>query len=397
VINRSPSTAIELKTPMEMWTGKPADYSQLHIFGSPVYVMYNTQEVSKLDSKSRKCVFLGYADGVKGYRLWDPTAHKVVISRDVIFAEGKMQMEEHNSILKETTAVQIENTQNHTSSEAAPEHEEQEQIESETPEVRRSTRERRPPAWHSEYVTESNIAYCLLTEDGEPSTFHEAIKSTDVSMWMTAMQEEIEALHKNNTWDLVPLPQGRKAIGNKWVYKIKRDGNDQVERYRARLVVKGYAQKEGIDFNEIFSPVVRLTTIRVVLAMCAIFDLHLEQLDVKTAFLHGELEEEIYMLQPEGFAETGKENLVCRLNKSLYGLKQAPRCWYKRFDSFIISLGYNRLSSDHCTYYKRFEEDDVFIILLLYVDDMLVIGPNKDRVQELKAQLAREFDMKDLG
>ena len=99
-----------------------------------------------------------------------------------------------------------------------------------------------------------------------------------------------------------------------------------MERYRARLVVKRYAQKEGIDFNEIFSPVVRLTTIRVVLAMCAIFDLHLEQLDVKTAFLHGELEEEIYMLQPEGFAETGKENLVCRLNKSLYGLKQAPRC-----------------------------------------------------------------------
>jgi ATP-binding cassette subfamily B (MDR/TAP) protein 1 len=170
-----------------------------------------------------------------------------------------------------------------------------------------------------------------------------------------------------------------------------------VERYLARLVVKGYAQKEGIDFNEIFSPVVRLTTIRLVLAMCAIFNLHLEQLDVKTAFLHRELEEEIYMLQPEGFAETGKENLVCRLNKSLYDLKQAPRCWYKRFDSFIISLGYNRLSSDHCTYYKRFEEDDVFIILLLYVDGMLVIGPNKDRVQELKAQLAREFDMKDLG
>jgi len=152
-----------------------------------------------------------------------------------------------------------------------------------------------------------------------------------------------------------------------------------------RLVVKGYAQKEGIDFNEIFSLVVRLTTIRVVLAMCAIFDLHLEQLDVKTAFLHRELEEEIYMLQPEGFAEIGKENLVCRLNKSLYGLKHAPKCWYKRFDSFIISLGYNRLSSDHCVYYKRFEENDVFIILLLYEDDMLIIGPNKDRVQELKA------------
>ena len=112
--------------------------------------------------------------------------------------------------------------------------------------------------------------------------------------------------------------------------------------------------------------------------MCATFDLYLEQLDVKTAFPHGKLEEEIYMLQPEGFAETGKDNLVCRLNKSLYGLKQAPRCWYKRFDSFIMNMGYNRLSSNNCEYYKRFEDND-FIILLLYVDDMLVAGPNKDQ------------------
>ena len=188
----------------------------------------------------------------------------------------------------------------------------------------------------------------------------------------------------------------RKAIGNKWVYKIKRDSNDQMERYCTRLMVKGYAKKEGIEFNEIFYLVVRLTTVRIVLAMCATFDLHLEQLDVKTAFFHGGLEEEIYMLKPEGFVETEKKTLVCKLNKSLYGLKQAPRYSYKRFDSFIMSLGYNRLSSYHCAYYKRFEDND-FIILLLYVDDMLVEDPNKDRVQELKAQLAREFEIKDLG
>ncbi|GJY89529.1 retrovirus-related pol polyprotein from transposon TNT 1-94 [Tanacetum coccineum] len=193
------------------------------------------------------------------------------------------------------------------------------------------------------------------------------------------MQEEIDALYKNKTWELVPLPGGRKPIGNKWVYKIKKNGDDQVERwrverYRARLVVKGYAQKEGIDFNEIFSPV----------------------LDVKTAFLHGNLEEEIYMLQPEGFKQKGKENLVCRLNKSLYGLKQVPRCWYKRFDSFIRGLEYNRLHADPYAYFKRFGNDD-FIILLLYVDDMLVAGPNKDHINKLKAQLAREFEMKGLG
>ena len=129
--------------------------------------------------------------------------------------------------------------------------------------------------------------------------------------------------------------------------------------------------------------------------MCATFDLHLKQLYVKTTFLHGKLEEEIYMLQPEGFAEKGNDNLVCMLNKSLYGLKQAPMCWYKRFDSFIMSLGYNKLSSDHYAYYKRFKDND-FIILLLYVDDILVTDPNKNQVKKLKAQLAREFEMKDL-
>ncbi|KAH9685484.1 hypothetical protein KPL70_013981 [Citrus sinensis] len=300
IVNRSPSTAIGLKTGMKMWTGKPTDYSYLHAFGCPVYVMYNAQERTKLDPKSRRCIFLGYADGVNGYHGDDGTIKEK----------------------SEIVSVYVENNpEDSDSSEAAPEHEEQELVESEALEVRRSTRERRPPTWHSEYVTEINVAYCLLMEDGEPSTFHEALNNSDVALWMTVMQEEIEALHKNKTWELVPLPHGRKAIGNKWVYKIKRDGNDQVERYRARLVVKGYAQKEGIDFNEIFSPVVRLTTVRIVLAI---------------------------------------------------------------------------LSSDHCAYYKRFEDND-FIILLLYVDDMLVAGPNRDRIQELKAQLAREFEMKNLG
>lgn len=192
VVNRSPSTAIELKTPMEMWTGKPTDYSHLHAFECPVYVMYNAQERTKLDPKSRRCIFLGYADGVKGYRLWDPTAHKIVISRDVVFVEDQLQKKDgDDSTVKEkseTTPVYIENNQKDSeSSEAAPEHEEQELVESEALEVRRSTRERRPPTWHSEYVTEINVAYCLLTEDGEPSTFHEALNSSDAALWMIAM------------------------------------------------------------------------------------------------------------------------------------------------------------------------------------------------------------------
>ncbi|KAE8716977.1 cytochrome P450 71A9-like [Hibiscus syriacus] len=334
---RKNKSNIEGCMPRKIILGRSSQYHLL--FGESSSINCNRAKKANGDV-DWKCKFLGYANGVKGYRLWDLTARKVIIHRDVIFVEDKLQRKEDDDCAEN----------------------------SEAPTTRQSDRVRRRPNWHSDYVIEGNVAYFLLTEDGEPSTYQEAINSSDVSMWMMAMQEEIEALHKNNTWDLMPLPQVRKPIGNKWVFKIKRNGDDQVERYRARLVVKGYAQKECIDFNEIFSPVVRLTTVRVVLAMCATLNLHLEQLDVKTAFLHGNLEEDIYMLQPEGFEEKEKKNLVCRLNKSLYGLKQAPR-----------------------------SSDNDFVILLLYVDDMLVAGPNKDHIDELKAQLAREFEMKDLG
>jgi Reverse transcriptase (RNA-dependent DNA polymerase) len=154
------------------------------------------------------------------------------------------------------------------------------------------------------------------------------------------MKDEMKSLQENDTYELVQLPKGRKALRNKWVFKLKRDGNGELMKYKARLVVKGFGQKQGIDFEEIFSPVVKMTSIRVVLGLVADLDLELEQLDVKIAFLHGDLEEEIYMVQPEGFEVKGKYNMVCKLKKSLYGLKQAPRQWYKKFDSFMMSHGY---------------------------------------------------------
>jgi len=160
-------------------------------------------------------------------------------------------------------------------------------------------------------------------------------------------------LLENKTWELVKLPKGRKTLQNKWVYKIKHEGEGKKERYKARLVVKGFAQKEGIDFNEIFSPIVKMSSIRIILGLVSTLDLECEQLDVNTAFLHGELEEEIYMEQPEGFKTKGKENLVCKLKKSLYGLKQAPHQWYKRFDLFMLEHGFRILEADHCVYIKR--------------------------------------------
>ena len=194
---------------------------------------------------------------------------------------------------------------------------------------------------------------------------------------------------------MVKLPKGKKAIGCKWVYK--KEGIHGVEnaRFKARLVAKGFSQKKGIDYDEVFSHVVKHTSIRVLLAMVALFDMELEHLDVKTAFLHGELEETIYMTHPEGHFVKGKEDYVCKLIKSLYGLKQSPRQWYKRFDKFMLSHGYLRSTYDSCVYFKRLE-DGSFVYLLLYVDDMLIAAKNMSEIQVLKKQLSDEFEMKDL-
>ncbi|GAA0162524.1 transmembrane signal receptor [Lithospermum erythrorhizon] len=170
------------------------------------------------------------------------------------------------------------------------------------------------------------VEYALSVDDDEPVTFKQAIKDKDRESWLIAMEEEIQSLHKNKTWEVVPLLVGKTAIGCKWVYKRKEDPSkpDSI-RYKARLVAKRFAQKEGVDYNEIFSPVVKHTSIRVLLSLVARGNLELEQLDVKTTFLHGDLDEEIYMYQPEGYKVEAKESQVCCLRKSLYGLKQSPR------------------------------------------------------------------------
>jgi len=234
----------------------------------------------------------------------------------------------------------------------------------------------------------------LLTDGGEPEDYEEACQTTDANKWELAMKDEMKSLISNQTWELVELPMGKKALHNKWVYRVK-ENHDGSKRYKARLVVKGFQQKEGVDYTEIFAPVVKLNTIRSVLSIVASEELYLEQLDVKTAFLHGDLEEEIYMHQPEGFSEKGKDKMVCRLKKSLYGLKQAPRQWYRKFESFMHKEDFQKCNADHCCFFKRYKSS--YIILLLYVDDMLVAGSDMNEIKNLKIQLSKEFDMKDLG
>jgi hypothetical protein len=208
------------------------------------------------------------------------------------------------------------------------------------------------------------------------------VDSEDINLCKKAMDEEMEALDKNEDWDLVELLTGGNPIGSKWVFKKKLNAEGKVEKYKARLVANGYSQVEGIDFGDIFSLVAKLTSIRFLLSIVVAFDFEVEKMDVKITFLHGDLEEEIYMKQPEGFDVEGKKELVCKLKKSMYGLKQSPRMWYQKFDTYMLGLGFTRSKEDHCVYFKLI--GDHLIYLVLYVDDMLLIGKNKEIIQDVK-------------
>ena len=209
------------------------------------------------------------------------------------------------------------------------------------------------------------------------------------------MKTEMNALEKNSTWELVELPEDKHVVGCKWVYSIKYNEKGEVERYKARLVAKGYTQTYGIDFQETFSPVAKLNTIRVILSLAANFDWPLHQFDVKNAFLHSDLEEEIYMEIPPGYLMPETRNKVCKLKKALYGLKQSPRAWFGRFCNAMRSYGYIQGDSDHTLFFKRVEGK--ITILIIYVDDMIITGDNLEEIKRLEQKLSGDFEMKNLG
>lgn len=226
----------------------------------------------------------------------------------------------------------------------------------------------------------------------DPATYAEAIQSDNSSDWMDACAYEIDALAKNGTWELVDLPPGRKAVKSKWVFKLKTDG-----RYRARLVAKGFTQIPGIDFDETFSPVARFESLRLLLALAALEDWEIHQLDVKSAFLNGVLEEEIYMEQPQGFITAGKETKVCRLLKAIYGLKQASRAWNLQFHGVLTELGFTRTYSDAGIYVYHSKSPSGPLYIILYVDDITIMGASLDAINKLKEDIARRYEITDLG
>jgi hypothetical protein len=225
-----------------------------------------------------------------------------------------------------------------------------------------------------------------------PSSVEEALSDPK---WAQAIKEELKALQKNKTWALVVLPEGKKTVGCKWIFSIKYKADGSIDRYKARLVAKGYTQTYGIDYHETFSPVAKLNTVRVLLSLAANLDWPLHQLDVKNAFLHGDLEEEVYMDIPPGYTASSKAKIACKLQRALYGLKQSPQAWFGRFSSAMRKYGFQQSNSDHTLFLKH--RLGKVTALIVYVDDMIITGDDAEEISRLQEQLSTEFEMKNLG
>ncbi|RVW98117.1 Retrovirus-related Pol polyprotein from transposon TNT 1-94 [Vitis vinifera] len=407
-INRIPSTVIHNQTPYERLFGSPPNYHHLRSFGSACFVLLQPHEHNKLEPRSRLCCFLGYGETQKGYRCYNPVSHRLRVSRNVVFWEHRLfvELSHFRSSLTNSSILEIFPDESLVPSantfdlhldfspdifDASPRQIADEQIIHELPHFepgspaptlledppqdippRHSTRVRSIPPHLLNYH-----CYTALATLHEPQTYREA--STD-PLWQIAMKEELDALTKNHTWDLVTLPPGQSVVGCKWIYKIKTRYDGSVERYKARLVAKGFTQEYGIDYEETFAPVARISSVRALLVVAAARKWDLFQMDVKNAFLNGDLSEEVYMQPPPGLSI--ESNKVCHLQRALYGLKQAPRAWFAKFSSTIFRLGYTASPYDSALFLRR--TDKGTILLLLYVDDMIITGDDLSGIQELK-------------
>ncbi|GJV38490.1 zinc finger, CCHC-type containing protein [Tanacetum coccineum] len=367
-------------TPYELWTKKKPNMNYLRVWGCRAVVRLLDQKLKTLGERGIECIFVGYAEHSKAFRFYviepnDSVAiNSIIESRDAIFDEHRFSSVPRPS---------------------------QRSLQSEP---RKSKRHRTLKDFGPEfqlYLVEGTRdevsdqhSYCFNVED-DPKTFDEAMKSQDAAFWKEAINDEMDSIMGNNTWVLADLPPGCRPLGCKWIFKRKMKVDGTVEKFKARLVIQGFNQRSGIDYFDTYAPVARISTIRLLIALASIHSLIIHQMDVKTAFLNGELEEEVYMNQPLGFIMPGNENKMCKLIKSLYGLKQAPKQWHQKFDEVVLSNGYLLNQADKYVY-SKFDASGKGVIICLYVDDMLIFGIDQAQVDLTKEFLSSRFSMKDM-
>lgn len=364
--------------------GRKPDVSHLRVFGSTVMVHVPKQKRLKWDRKSEKCILVGYSNDVKGYRIYNPKSNVITTSRDVtvlekVETENVVEVQESCSdevnmipvgdediILQEDSLEQSESPIADDSSElyVPCESDTLDSFESGTTDSEDSIimnnvnmtsgpRRRQQP---DRYGFASVRAEDDNTFTGEIS-LQEALEGPEKAQWLAAVQDELQSFEMNSAWELVDVPKDGTIVQCKWVLRKKYDSENNV-RYRARLVAKGFTQKHGVDYTETFSPVVRHTTLRLLFALSVKLGLDINHLDVKTAFLNGDLEETIYMKMPDCYNTSSTNCKVLKLNKAIYGLKQASRAWNKKVDTLLVSNGYKRSKIEPCMYTGCKEHDN---------------------------------------
>lgn len=407
VRNQSP-VAGKNKTPWELFYGTKPDVSGLRVFGTKAYVHIPKEKRgarSKFNPVSEPGIMLGYAHngGTKAYRIMLDDG-SIKISRDVIFDEIPDLASEDQSTLNEQIPEVTKPAESDASSDmnnnAAKDTANGKSTDNDTansevtsPTSEERTSRRRSPSTRLKdtYVYVASTP----TDNVEPKTREEALTCDQAEFWRKAMDDEYASLINNDTWSVQTPPPTIRPIPVKWIYKIKKDAYGNVERFKARLVAKGFKQREGIDYEEVYAPVSKYATLRALLAYAAAADLEVHQLDIKTAFLNGELEETVWIEQPPGY-ENGAPGDACLLRRAIYGLKQAPRVWHLRLREELLLQGFVESSADPGMFYRA-RKNGPYDLVLVYVDDILMVGPNVDCINEIKSALMNTFDARDLG
>jgi hypothetical protein len=391
--NRVSSIKMQV-SPYELWNDRKPNLDYLRVWGCLAFYRIPDPKRNKLGLRAIKSVFVGYAENSKSYRLLE--------SRDVEFIENKFNYD--SKYVSEPNQTQVYDSYPSTSLNN------DKRLATDLPiEQRKSQRVRKEKNFGPDFISLQAIVFLVegnrdivltkilivLNTEDDPKSFSEAMSSRDAAFWKEAVNDEMDSILSNNTWVLVDLPLSSKPIGCKWVFRRKYNSDGSIQTFKERLVAKGFKQKEGIDYFDTYAPVARITSIHILMALASIYDLYVHQMDVKTAFLNGDLDEEVYMEQPQGFVLPNNEKKVCKLVKSLYRLKQVPKQWYEKFDTVILSNGFKHNGANKCIYSKFTK--DYGVIVCLYVDDMLIFETNMKGVYETKKYLTSMFKMKDLN
>ncbi|KAG7559402.1 Ribonuclease H-like superfamily [Arabidopsis thaliana x Arabidopsis arenosa] len=457
LINRIPTKILQDSSPFEVLNKNKPSINHLRVFGCVCFVLIGEQR-SKLDPKSVKGMFIGYSITQKGYKCYIPETKKVLVSRDVKFVESKGYYEDKNwEDIQDLThspsdrannlciileRLGVSNSQGHTNSpnpnpeptqqQETSQHEEEEHLQEEE-NIQANIQENileegEIPSDHEEETTLSEEENLSTPDHNEGSTSQEAPialrrserlkfppsnwKNTRVYYNSQAVAHPIQAVYPTSSMERRyssrktsygtqsyleegELPRGKKAVTSKWVFTIKYKSNGDIERYKARLVARGFTQTYGEDYRDTFAPVAKLHTVRVVLSLATNLEWELWQMDVKNAFLQGELEEEVYMKPPSGLEDHNAPGKVFKLKKAIYGLKQSPRAWYHKLSTTLLDRGFKKSEADNTLFTLPSKEG--IVVILVYVDDIIISGNDKVGIQETKAFLKSVFDIKDLG